>query len=111
MFNGYEVLLEIYQDYYWHIWKDVFKNLKEYILYTAKNTTLSRKSQVNIKLDKNLLNIAKKLAMEANLLKDKNISFENKVEDLRIKDDNNINLSIANLYLYAITIAHKYWKI
>lgn len=52
--------------------------------------------------------MAKKHAMEAGLLGDKNVNSKNETEDLKVKDKDNIDMSTADLYLYAITIACKY---
>lgn len=55
--------------------------MKKYILYAAKNISQLRKSQVNIKLNKNMRNAAKKHIIKANLLEKKYINSENKAED------------------------------
>lgn len=53
-------------------------------------------------------NIAKKHIIKVNLLGNKNDNFENKVEDLKVKNKDNINIFITNLYLKAVIIVHKY---
>lgn len=55
--------------------------MKKYILYTVKNISQLRKSQVNIKLNKNMRNAAKKHIIKANLLEKKDVNSENKAED------------------------------
>lgn len=48
--------------------------------------------------------------MKANLLSNKNVNSKNEVEDLEVKDKNDIDISTINLYSYAITIVYKYWR-
>lgn len=52
---------------------------------------------------------AKKCIMKANLLGNKDVNSENKFEDLEIKK-NNIDISIAYLYLYVGIIVYKHQK-
>lgn len=53
-------------------------------------------------------NIAKKHAVKANLLGDEDVNFENKIEDFKVKNEDNINISTANSYSHAITIVQKH---
>lgn len=55
-------------------------------------------------------NVAKKHAMEANLLGDKGVNSENEVEDLEVEDKDNIDMFTTDLYSHAVIIACKYWK-
>lgn len=80
--------------------------MEKYTLYIAKNIFQLRKSQVNIKLDRDLQNMAKKHVMEVNLLDDENVNFENKAKNLEVKDENDINISTTDLYLYVFTQLH-----
>lgn len=82
--------------------------MEKYASYVAKNIIQLRKSQVNAKWDKDLRNTAKKHAMEANLLVDKDVNFENEVEDLKVKDEENIVMSITDSFLHAVIIACNY---
>lgn len=84
--------------------------MEKYVLYTVKNILQFKKSQINAKLDRNLRNAVKKYAIEANLLEDEDINFENKAKDLKVKNEDDIDMSTTNSYLHTITIIHKYWK-
>ena len=61
-------------------------------------------------MDKDLWNAAKKHTKEANLLGDEDANSENEVENLEVKDEDDIDMSIAYLYLHAITIARNHWR-
>lgn len=83
--------------------------MKDYALYATKNLLLLKKSKVDAKLDSDLWNIAKKHAMEANLLADEDVNYENDVKDLEVEDKNNIDISTTNSYLHVVIISYKYW--
>lgn len=53
-------------------------------------------------------NIAKKHTIKVNLLDNKDDNFENKVENLEVKNKNDINIFITNLYSIAVIIVYKY---
>lgn len=46
--------------------------------------------------------------MQVNLLDDKDINFEDKIDDLKVKNKNNIYIPGTNSYSHAITIVYKY---
>lgn len=52
----------------------------------------------------------KKYTIKANLSNNKDINFKNKVENLKVKVENNENMFIYDLYLHVAIIIYKYQK-
>lgn len=50
----------------------------------------------------------KKYAIKINFLYNKDVNYKNKIKNLKVKNEKNINMLIINLYLYAIIIIYKY---
>lgn len=54
------------------------------------------------KLDRDLRNAVKENKIKANLLENKDVNSKNEAKDLEFDNKNNINMSIADSYLYAV---------
>lgn len=67
-----------------------------------------RKSQLDVKLDKDLQNTAKNHPIKTKIFDSEDISANNRQEDIEEQDKKNINLLILDLYSYitAITYMH-----
>lgn len=86
--------------------KKAVESLKEYILYVAKNIFQIWKSWINAKLDKDLQNVAKNHIIEIEMFHSKDINSDDREKNIEEKDKDNIDLPIADIYLYTITIMH-----
>lgn len=104
-FHLSRALLEIYLDYYWNIWKNVTEGLKKYAFYIAKNLFQIRKSQQDGKLDRDLRNVVKKHLIKIEIFDDDKSQAGNIKEDDKKKDKENIYISTADSYSYAVPIA------
>lgn len=82
--------------------------MEYYTLYAVRNIFQLKKSQVDVKLNRGLRNVAKKYVIEKNLLGNEDVNSKNKAEDLEVKDEKNIAMSTTDSYSYAVTIACKH---
>lgn len=98
--------MKIYLDYYWNIWDDAIENLKKYTLYITNNIFQNRKCYFNIKIDKNLQNAAKNYVIDRKIFDGKDINLNNKEKNIEKKDEKDIDLSMADIYLYTVNIIH-----
>lgn len=84
--------------------------MEGYTLYVAKNIFQIRKSQLNAKLDKDLQNTAKNHTIKTKIFDDKNTNLNNWEEDIEKQEENNIDLPMADTYLYTVTITQMGWR-
>ena len=79
-------------------------------MYIAKNIFQIKKNQLDAKLDRDLQNTAKNHSTKTDLIEGKEVDVDNRVKKVEKKDDNNINLHTAYLYLHTVTIIHMHWR-
>lgn len=91
-----------------NVWKYFIKSLEKYLLYIAKNIFQRKKSQQNIKLNRNLRNIAKKFIIDIEIFDSNKINSDNIEEDIEEKDKENLELFTTNSYLHMIAITYIY---
>lgn len=106
IFYAYWILLRIYQDYCWSIWKDVIQDFQDYILFVIKNILQIKNSQIDTKLDKDFWKATNKHVIKVDLFNGKSVNIDNEEDVLREKNREDLDMFNTNSYLYVVTIVY-----
>lgn len=104
-FHSYKAFLGIYIDYWWNIWEDTIKRLKKYTYYAIKNILQIKKSQLDIKLDRDLRNaINNHQVVDAKIFDNENNNTNDRKKKGKEEPEDNINMPTTDFYSYIVAI-------